>query len=160
MSRAHLQRAHARLDGADAVAQTAGPAVAGALIRVVGAPLAVLVDAVTYVFSAAMVASLRGVAEPAAEPAATRSVRGLVAEIREGFRWVYAGSGLGRLAAATHVWFAGQAVLLVVIVPHAYIQLQLSPFEYRVLGTERPRSAVHFGERRRPGLEWRETASQ
>ena len=34
VSRAHLQRAHARLDGADAVAQTAGPAVAGALIRV------------------------------------------------------------------------------------------------------------------------------
>ena len=129
VSRAHLQRAHARLDGADAVAQTAGPAVAGALIRVIGAPLAVLVDAVTYVFSAAMVASLRGVVEPAAEPAATRSVRGLVAEIREGVRWVYAGSGLGRLAVATHVWFAGQAVLLVVIVPYAYIQLQLSPFE-------------------------------
>ncbi len=76
-----------------------------------------------------MVASLRGVAEPAAEPAATRSVRGLVAEIREGARWVYAGSGLGRLAVATHVWFAAQAVLLVVIVPYAYIQLQLSPFE-------------------------------
>ena len=41
VSRAHLQRAHARLDGADAVAQTAGPAVAGALIRVIGAPLAI-----------------------------------------------------------------------------------------------------------------------
>ena len=129
VSRAHLQRAHARLDGADAVAQTAGPAVAGALIRLVGAPLAVLVDAVTYVFSAAMVASLRGVAEPAAEPPTTRSVRRLVVEIREGASWVYAGSGLARLAAATHVWFAAQAVLLVVIVPYAFIQLQLSPFE-------------------------------
>ena len=43
--RAELQRAHARLDSADAVAQTAGPALAGALIRVVGAPLSVLVDA-------------------------------------------------------------------------------------------------------------------
>ncbi|HEY0948979.1 MFS transporter, partial [Nocardioides sp.] len=53
-----LQRAHARLDAADAVSQTAGPAVAGALIRIVGAPLAVLVDAATYVFSAAMVLSL------------------------------------------------------------------------------------------------------
>jgi MFS family permease len=128
VSRSHLQRAHARLDGADAVAQTAGPAVAGALIRVLGAPLAVLVDALTYLFSAAMVASLRGVPEPAAEPPATRSVRGLVAEIREGARWVYAGSGLGRLAVATHVWFAAQAVLLVVIAPYAFLQLQLSPF--------------------------------
>jgi hypothetical protein len=79
------------------------------LIRVIGAPLAVLVDALTYLFSAAMVASLRGIAEPAAEPPSTsRSLRGLVAEIREGARWVYAGSGLGRLAVATHVWFAGQ----------------------------------------------------
>jgi predicted MFS family arabinose efflux permease len=129
VSRAHLQRAHARLDGADAVAQTAGPAVAGALIRAIGAPLAVLLDALTYLFSVAMVASLRGVAEPAAKPPATRSFRGLVAEIRQGARWVYAGSGLGRLAVATHVWFAAQAVLLVVIAPYAFIQLRLSPFE-------------------------------
>ena len=129
VSRAHLQRAHARLDGADAVAQTAGPAVAGALIRVIGAPLAVLVDTVTYLFSAAMVVSLRGVAEPAATPLATRSLGGLVAEIRVGAVWVYAGSGLARLAVETHVWFAAQAVVLVVIAPYAFIQLQLSPFE-------------------------------
>jgi MFS family permease len=129
VSRAQLQRAHARLDGADAVAQTAGPAVAGALIRVIGAPLAVLVDAVTYLFSAAMVVSLRGVAEPAATPLSTRSLGGLGAEIRVGAVWVYAGSGLARLAVATHVWFAGQAVVLVVIAPYAFIQLQLSPFE-------------------------------
>lgn len=62
--RGQLQRAHARLDGAGAVAQTAGPAVAGALIRIIGAPLSVLVDAVTYLFSAVMVASLRSVPEP------------------------------------------------------------------------------------------------
>jgi hypothetical protein len=75
VSRAHLQRAHARLDGADAVAQTAGPAAAGALIRALGAPLAVLIDALTYLFSAVMVASLRGVAEPTAKPPAAVSFR-------------------------------------------------------------------------------------
>lgn len=129
VSRAHLQRAHARLDGADAVAQTAGPAVAGVLIKAVGAPLAVLLDAVTYLFSAVMVASLRGVVEPAAQRPARRSLRGFVAEIREGVSWVYAGSGLARLAVGTHVWFAAQAVLLVVIAPYAFLQLQLSPFQ-------------------------------
>jgi MFS family permease len=128
VSRAELQRAHARLDGTDAVAQTAGPAVAGALIRVIGAPLAVLVDALTYLFSALMVASLRGVVEPIAEPSATGRVRGLAAEIREGAVWVYAGSGLARLAVATHVWFAAQAVIVVVVAPFAFLQLQLSPF--------------------------------
>lgn len=126
--RADLQRAHARLDGADAVAQTTGPAVAGALIRVIGAPLAVLVDALTYLFSAVMLASLRGVSDPVPEPP-TRSRWRLVVEVREGARWVYAGSGLRRLAVATHVWFAAQAVLLVVIAPYALIQLQLSPFQ-------------------------------
>lgn len=129
VSRAQLQRAHARLDSADAVAQTAGPAVAGALIRVIGAPLAVLVDALTFVFSAAMAATLRQVSEAAPEPPAKRGPRGLVGEVRDGVRWVYAGSGLGRLAAATHVWFAAQAVLLVVIPPYAFIRLHLSALQ-------------------------------
>lgn len=127
--RAQLQRAHARLDGAGAVAQTAGPAVAGVLIRIVGAPLSVLVDAVTYLFSAVMVFTLRSVPEPPPTSSARVSARGLAAEVREGARWVYGGSGLGRLAVATHVWFAAQGVLLVVVVPYAYLQLQLSPFQ-------------------------------
>lgn len=124
-----LQRAHARLDGAGAVAETAGPAMAGALIRVVGAPLAVLVDALTYLFSAVMVASLRGVAEPAATRRARVGARGLALEIRDGARWAYGRSGLRRLAVATHVWFAGQAVLVVLIVPYGYGQLDLTALQ-------------------------------
>ena len=127
--RAQLQRAHARLDGADAVAQTAGPAVAGALIRIIGAPLSVLVDAVTYLFSAVMVATLRTVPEPPSTSSARLSARRLAAEIGDGARWVYRGSGLRRLAVSTHVWFAAQAVLVVVMAPYAYLQLRLSPFQ-------------------------------
>ena len=129
MPRHGLQRAHARLDKAGAVAQTAGPALAGALIRVLGAPLAVLVDALTYLFSAVMVASLKGVAEPAAAPPAQVGARGLAREVREGARWAYGGSGLRRLAVSTHVWFAGQAVLLVVVVPYGYLQLDLTSLQ-------------------------------
>lgn len=127
--REQLQRAHARLDGAGAVAQTAGPAVAGGLIRMIGAPLSVLVDAATYLFSAVMVATLRSVPEPLLSNATRVSARGLAAEIAEGARWVYGRSGLGRLAVAQLVWFAAQAVLLVVMVPYAYLQLQLSPLQ-------------------------------
>ncbi|MCZ3390083.1 MAG: MFS transporter [Actinomycetia bacterium] len=127
--RDQLQRAHARLDGAGAVAQTAGPAMAGALIRVLGAPLAVLVDALTYLFSAVMVASLKGVAEPTAAQPEKFGARGLALEVRDGARWVYGGSGLRRLAVSTHVWFAGQAVLLVLVVPYGYFQLDLTPFQ-------------------------------
>ena len=124
-----LQRAHARLDGARAVAETAGPALAGALIKVAGAPLAVLVDALSYLFSAAMVASVRGVAEPAALPSERVGARGLGREIRDGTRWAYGRSGLRRLAVATHVWFAGQAVLVVLVVPYGYGRLGLTALQ-------------------------------
>lgn len=127
--RGQLQRAHARLDGASAVAQTAGPAMAGVLIRLLGAPLSVLVDALTYLFSAAMVASLKGVSEPAATKPATVGAGGLAQEVRDGARWAYGASGLRRLALATHVWFAGQAILLVLVVPYGYLQLDLSPLQ-------------------------------
>ena len=127
--RASLQRAHARLDGAGAVAQTAGPAVAGLLVRLVGAPLAVLVDAASYLYSVAVVASLRDVAEPPRTQSARLRARDLAGEVAEGVRWVYARSGLARLAVATHVWFAAQAVLVVVTAPYALIRLRLTPLE-------------------------------
>ncbi|CAI9410958.1 MFS transporter [Nocardioides sp. T2.26MG-1] len=126
--RGDLQRAHARLDGADAVAQTAGPALAGGLIRLVGAPVAVLADALTYLFSAATVASLTAVAEPDPAPART-GARGLAREIGDGARWAYGASGLRWLAVATHVWFAGQAVLLVLVVPYGYLRLDLTALQ-------------------------------
>lgn len=131
--RDRLQRAHARVDGADAVAQTAGPALAGLLVKLVGAPLAVLVDALTYLFSAAVVATLRGY-ESAPEEHAGRQDGGrptnLRREIGDGLRWVYRGSGLATLAVATHVWFAANAVLGVVMAPFALLTLGLSPFQF------------------------------
>ena len=128
VDRGGLQRAHARLDQADAVAQTVGPAAAGGLIRVVGAPLAILVDAATYVFSAVVVASLRHVPEPVAPPA-QRGARRLLHEIREGTRWAYRREGLRAMAVATHVWFAGQAVLTVLVAPYALLVLDLTAWQ-------------------------------
>lgn len=131
----HLQRAHARIDTADAVAQSAGPALAGLLIKLVGAPVAVLVDALTYVFSAAVVLGLR-VDEPRRPPRSERAKPHLRREIAAGVRWIYgassSSSGLAPLAASTHVWFAGQAILGVVVAPYALLVLGLSPFQLGV----------------------------
>ena len=126
--REDLQRAHSRLDGADAVAQAAGPAIAGVLVKLVGAPLAVLVDAATYLFSALVLMTVR-VEETA--PARTRTPS-LAREIREGVRWVYRGSGLAVLASATHVWFAANAVLGAVLAPYALVTLGLSPQQFGI----------------------------
>lgn len=117
-----LQSAHARIDTADAVAQSGGPALGGLVVRLVGAPFAVLVDAVASAFAALAVARVR-VDEP--EPAGRRSVRGILADVGEGIRLVYRGTALTRLAVATHVWFAANATLGVLVAPFALTTLGL-----------------------------------
>ncbi len=144
VGRADLQRAHVRIDGADAVAQNAGPALGGLLVTLVGAPLAVLVDAASYLFSAAAVAGVQ-VEEPGRASALRvdddddnendesghRVVRGpqLRHEVAEGLRWVYRGSGLRMLAVSTHVWFLGNAVVMTVLAPYALTRLGLSAWQ-------------------------------
>ncbi len=128
VAKAHLQEAHARIDTTDAVSQSAGPALAGLLVKLIGAPLAVLVDAATYLFSAALMLTVR-VTEVKATPTQTPSIR---REIREGVRWVYRGSGLRVLAMTTHGWFVGNAVLGAVLAPYALITLDLDPFQFGV----------------------------
>jgi MFS family permease len=131
VERRHLQRAHARDDGADAAAMSAGPALGGLLVGTLGAPLAVLVDAVTYVYSAATMSRIH-LTEPPSKAGAT--ARDLVLEIRDGVRWVYRGSGLLTLAIATHVWFIGNAVVGVVLAPYALGMLSLTPFQFGIIG--------------------------
>ncbi|GAA1891446.1 MFS transporter [Lapillicoccus jejuensis] len=165
--RGQLQRAHARVDGADAVAQNAGPALGGLLVQAVGAPLAVLVDVASYVVSAGLLARLRvdeGAGQgsgqgsgaryavphpvghgivPAGQGPADRRERPLPRlrrEVVEGLRWVYADSGLRTLAIATHVWFVGAAAMAAVLAPYVLRDLALSPAQLGLAG-----SAAGFG---------------
>ncbi|MCF6377743.1 MFS transporter [Nocardioides KLBMP 9356] len=129
--RDRLQPAHARIDGADAVASMAGPAIGGALVSAIGAPLAVLVDSLTYLYSAM---TLRRISldEPSARTGVT--VRGVLADIVEGVGWAYGRSGLRTLAIATHVWFVGNAVVGVVLAPYAFLVLDLTAYQFGLVG--------------------------
>ncbi len=102
--RSLLTPAHARLDQSDAVAQTSGPALAGGLVALLSAPWAVLVDAATFLASAALLLRIR-VVEPTSRSLSPRSLRKLPAELREGVRWVYRHPTLTPFAVGTHVWF-------------------------------------------------------
>ena len=120
-----LLGAHARLDQSAAVAQTTGPAIAGALVAAVGAPAAVVVDAATFAFSA--LATWRiALAEAVAEPIAGRHLR---VEIAAGLRWVYHHRVLAPMAITGHAWFAVNAVLGTAYVPFVLRGLGLSAFE-------------------------------
>ena len=127
----HLQPAHARVDGADAVAMTTGPALGGLLVSALGAPIAVLADALTYLYSAAALSRI-DVTEPG--PKAGATAKHLLLEIRDGVRWVYRGSGLATLAIATHGWFIGNAIVGVVLAPYALDDLSLTPFQFGIIG--------------------------
>ena len=131
VARQHLQQAHARIDGADAANSAAGPALGGALVSLVGAPVAVVLDAVTYLYSALTLRGVR-VEEPASRRGVT--VRGLLRDIRDGVRWVYGGSGLAVLAVATHGWFAAHAIVGVVLAPYVLSTLGFDAVVFGLVG--------------------------
>lgn len=103
--RDQLVPANARLDQSDAAAQTLGPALGGGLVGLLGAPVAIAVDAVSYLLDAVLNAGLQ-----VDESSAPRPVqRHLGREIREGLSWTYRHPTLAPLAVSTHVWFVANA---------------------------------------------------
>ncbi len=121
-----LLAANARIDQSAAVAQTSGPLVAGGLVTVLGAPIAVLVDAVSYLFSAAAVSRIR-ITEPKSNE--NKQPLNLRRDIGEGLRWVYRHHTLAPHALTSHGWFLFNSMLLTVFVPFALLSLHLTPFE-------------------------------
>lgn len=80
VDRSRLPAANARLTGSESVAQIVGPSAAGLLIQVLTAPIAILVDAASFVVSAVLLAGMR-TTEPPPLPVERRGdMRGLVIE--------------------------------------------------------------------------------
>ena len=101
-----LTKANARLQQSDTVAQTTGGAVAGGLVALLTAPFAMLLDAVSYFLSAAVLLTLE---RPSQVP--VRSTQPLHRKVSEGLRWVYRHPYLTPLACSTHIWFIGSSIL-------------------------------------------------
>ncbi|WP_237685548.1 MFS transporter [Arthrobacter sunyaminii] len=112
-----LVRANARLQQSDTVAQTAGGAVAGGLVALLSAPFALLLDAASYLFSAAVLLTMGGSAAAPSQLAAESTEEAgpkrhkLRNKIGEGLRWVYGHPQLAPLAWSTHLWFVGFSAL-------------------------------------------------
>lgn len=128
---AGLLNANARLDQSASVAQTSGPLLAGGLVSLVGAPLAVLVDAASYLFSAIAMWRIP-VQEP--EPAPRTASPGgqglhLRRDIADGLRFIYHHRTLKWQAIGSHAWFLFNSMLVTIFVPFALVQLGLTPLE-------------------------------
>lgn len=123
--RRYLLAANARIDQGATVAQTSGSFVAGGLIALLGAPLAVLVDAASYFGSAAAIATIR-LDEPPQRP--NGPLRTLHTEVSEAVRWMYGHKVLGPLALSTHVWFFANGLVGTALVAYTLQALHLGPF--------------------------------
>lgn len=117
LPRAALPHANARLQQSDAVAQTSGPLLAGGLVTWLGAPLAVLADAASYLVSGVLIA-LTPIDDPRPQRSG-RTAASVRSDLREGLRWVYRHRTLRPLALGSHAWFLFNAVLGTVYVPFA-----------------------------------------
>ncbi len=126
VERRHLAESNSKLQASFAVAGIAGPGVAGLLIGLITAPITLSVDAVSYLFSAGGLVTIRK-PEPEPEPAATRpSVR---RQIAEGFAAVYGTRLLRTLLTQSAVLNVGFGSVSTVFTVYAVRRLGLSPFE-------------------------------
>jgi predicted MFS family arabinose efflux permease len=74
---------NAKLEATDSVAEAGGPALAGVLVQLLSAPMALVIDGVSYLFSAAMLARIRTREAPAV---ASEEQPTVWADIAAGFR--------------------------------------------------------------------------
>lgn len=119
--RERLVEAHAKNALASSGAEVAGPGLAGALIKAVGAPLALLLDALLLCVS---VAILRGVRVQEAPPQPGRGR--FAADLVEGLRFVASQRLLVALAIAVGLWQMAYNAALVVQILHASRGLGMS----------------------------------
>jgi MFS family permease len=123
VGRTRLVAANSRLQASSAVAQVAGPSLGGILVQTLTAPIAMLWDAVGFVVSALVIATIRS----SETPRSRETERSVWHEVTAGLRWVRQQTIVFRcitaIALANIEWFAVQGVLVV----YATRELELSP---------------------------------
>ena len=127
VTRDELVEGNAKLSATASLAQTAGQSLGGVLVQTLGAPVAILIDAASYLASAVAVWAIRA-PEPPTVPAAER--RALLAEIAEGGRFVWTHPLLKWIAAYLVAHFFAVNVFLSVVVLYLVRERGLAPAAY------------------------------
>lgn len=122
-----LVEGNAKLGASMSVAEVAGFGAAGALAQALTAPVAVLIDAVTYVVSVASLALIRA-PEPHPQPGVARASPGQLArEVAEGLRLTWESSARRAIAGAGAINSLCGSLLETALVIFILRDLRLSP---------------------------------
>jgi MFS family permease len=125
VDRDQLVDGNAKLEVSRSGAQLAGPGMAGILIQVLKAPVAILVDAVSYIFSAIFIGLIRRKEAPVVRGADGKHER-LIPQIKEGVRYVVKHDLLRPIAFCTANSNLFSSMGGAVLIYFAVRQLQLS----------------------------------
>lgn len=109
-----LAAGNVKLSQTYTLAQTLGPFVGGLIVRLAGAPFAMLVNAATYGASALLIGRIPDTGAP---PLAGK--RSILSDLREGIAWVYTHRFLAPYALCLHLWFIGNSIAGTVYIFHA-----------------------------------------
>lgn len=127
--RSSLVMANARLGQSQTVADTAGPALGGALLNLVGAPILFAFEAAINAVAAVLQSRIK-VEEPRAEPRAAG--RHIGHDIAEGMRYTYRHRTLRPLAISVHTWFLGNSVVSTVVAVFVLRELEMPAWAYGI----------------------------
>ncbi len=122
-----LVMANARLGQSQTVAETAGPAVGGAFINWVGAPVLFAFDAFINAIAAILQSRIK-VDEP--KPMPRPQGRHVGHDIAEGMRYTYRHRTLRPLAVSVHTWFLANSIVSTVFAVFVLRELELPPWGF------------------------------
>ena len=135
IGKAQLSEGNAKIEATEAIAEITGPASAGVLIAALGAPLAVAIDAVTYVWSAFMLGQIKAREPAAAEETPTASLSAAMrgSDLRIGMRAVF-GHPIVRPIVISHmVWSLSGGFFMALYTPFCLRVLDLDTATFGIV---------------------------
>jgi len=135
IGKGQLSEGNAKIEATEAIAEITGPASAGVLIAALGAPLAVAIDAVTYVWSAFMLGQIKTREPAAAEAAPTASLSAAMrgSDLRIGMRAVF-GHPIVRPIVISHmVWSLSGGFFMALYTPFCLRVLELDTATFGIV---------------------------
>jgi MFS family permease len=124
VQRERLVEGNSKLQASASVAEIGGPGLAGGLVQLVTAPIAIAVDSLSFLVSAL---SLTWIGTPEPRPIPTDDSRNIISEIRDGLRLVFANPILRAFALASVTTNFFVDVHLAVFVLYVTRELGISP---------------------------------
>lgn len=124
VKREQLLEGNSKLSATESVASIAGPSLSGMLVQLLTAPIAILIDVISFIFSAFFIWLIR---TPESEHELTVERRSVQSEIRDGLQVVFGNPVLRSLSQAIALHFLFALVISTIFILYAVRDLHIEP---------------------------------